>query len=156
MSLKTFVSFKTLRAVSRRWLAAFALAAAAVAVYAARPASTEPTATQATFMLERRVTSVEQRLTSIELNLNRLEQQTRLSTPTAPNSSAVRDAELQLLRSEVELLRRRLAEDECGLIKVDERTLTQQAREARRKGEAGREDPCRLDAAAPLRLSSRQ
>jgi len=76
---------------------------------------------------------------------------------SAPSSTAsARDTELELLRTEVELLQRRLAEDECGLVKVDERTLTQAEREARRKGAAGREDPCRLNADAPLRLSSRQ
>jgi hypothetical protein len=160
MSLKTLrVGSKTMQAVlRRRRFAAFALAAAALVVYAARPASTETAAvsTQATFMLERRITSVEQRLNTVELNLTRLEQQTRLSAPAAPTSNVARDAELQLLRSEVELLQRRVAEDECGLLKIDERTLTQQAREARRAAAAAREDPCRLNAAAPLRLSSRQ
>ena len=150
------MNLKTGRGASSCWLAAFALAAAA---YGAGPsarvagASPEP---QELFNLERRVSVVEQRLNSIELTVNRLEQQSRQPSSSAPSSTALRDTELELLRSEVELLQRRLAEDECGLVRIDERTLAPQARDARRKDAAGRDDPCRLNTDAPLRLSSRQ
>jgi len=151
------MNLKMWRVTSSGWFAAFALVAAAA--YGARPAARpvgSAAITQDTFNLERRISVVEQRLNSVELSVNRLEQQSRLSSPAPPSNAGVRDAELELLRTEVELLQRRLAEDECGLVKVDERTLTQAEREARRKGAAGREDPCRLNADAPLRLSSRQ
>ena len=154
------MNLKTRFGTSARWLAAFALAATAAA-YASRPAAraggAQPSsAAQDVIGLERRISVVEQRLNSVELSINRLEQQSRLATAAPPAATGLRDTELELLRSEVELLQRRLAEDECGLIRIDERTLTQSAREARRKGAEGREDPCRRNADAPLRLSSRQ
>src|ERR1700759_4912352 len=132
------MKFKTRRATTFRWLAAFALAATAAA-YAARPAAhaiaTEPAATAAQDVigLERRISLVEQRLNSIELKLNRLEPQTSSFSPGPPGSRNLRDTELELLRSQVELLQRRVAEDECGLLRVDERTLSPSARDARRK-----------------------
>lgn len=154
------MNLKTRRGASAGWLAAFALAAAA-AVYGARPAARAggtgaPPDAQELFSLERRVSVVEQRLNSVELSVNRLEQQSRLQSSAPQTTRGARDVEVELLRSEVELLRRRVAEDECGLLRIDERTLTQAAREARRKDAAGREDPCRLNADAPLRLSPRQ
>ena len=160
MNLKTRLILKMSCGTSARWLAAFALAATAAA-YASRPAAragaTQPaSAAQDVIGLERRISVVEQRLNSVELSVNRLEQQSRLSSSAPSATRSVRDAETELLRSEVELLQRRVAEDECGLVRVDERTLAQTARDERRKNAAGREDPCRLNANAPLRLSSRQ
>lgn len=143
----------------RRWLAVFALATTAgvcVTWQAARAGGTEPAGAQNTFNLERRISIVEQRLNTIELSINRLEQQSRLSTVAPSSTQATRDTEVELLRSQVELLQRRVAEDECGILRVDERTLAQAARERERKDEAGREDPCRLNPDAPLRLSARQ
>jgi hypothetical protein len=103
--------------------------------------------------IESRLNQLEQRIYSIESSIRGLEQQSRLSGVTAGRSA--RDPEIGLLRTEVEALRLRLAEVECGLAKVDERTLTAAAREARRKSVGGAGDPCRLDADAPLRLPSR-
>lgn len=154
------MNLKTGRGASSVWLAAFALAAAAA--YGARSAARVDGAeaspgAQDTFNLERRISVVEQRLNSVELGINRLEQQQARVQTTAPQPSAsLRDTQIELLRSEVELLQRRLAEDECGLVKVDERTLAPQAREARRKDAADKDDPCRLNPDAPLRLSSRR
>ena len=149
---------KTRRVTSMGRLAAFALAAAAFA-YVARPAGSEPAAAataQDTFGLERRINSVEQRLFSIDSRLGRLEQLSALPARTQPDASRAGETELELLRTELELLRRRVAEDECGLLRLDERTLAQPAREARRRGAGGAEEPCRSNAGAPLRLSSRQ
>ena len=153
------MDLKTRRGTSAGWLAAFALAAAA-APYGARPAAraggTEtPPGAQQLFSLERRISVVEQRLNAVEVSVNRLEQQSRLQSAAPQTTRGARDIEVELLRSEVELLRRRVAEDECGLVRVDERTLTPAAREARRKDAAGREDPCRLNPDAPLRLPPR-
>jgi hypothetical protein len=159
------MNLKTRRAASLRWLAAFLLVATA-AVYWARQtaravsadsgASAPAPAAQELFSLERRISTVEQRLNSIELTVNRIEQQTRYSSSVPPASQNMRDTELELLRSQVELLQRRVAEDECGLVKLDERTLTQTARDARRKAAAAGDDPCRMNFDAPLRLSARQ
>ena len=152
------MNLKTRRGAWSACLAALVLASAAA--YAARPsargaeASTEP---QELFNLERRVSVVEQRLNTIELSVNRLEQQSRVQSAAPQPSATLRDTELELLRSEVELLQRRLAEDECGLVRIDERTLTPSAREARRSSATtDKDDPCRLNADAPLRLSTRR
>ena len=153
------MNLKTRRVASSALLAAFALAAAAA--YGARSsargagAAASPEA-QDTFNLERRISVIEQRLNSVELTINRLEQQTRVQSAAPQSSATLRDTQIELLRSEVELLQRRLAEDECGLVRIDERTLAPQAREARRKDAANRDDPCRLNPDAPLRLSSRR
>ena len=152
------MNLKTRRGAWSACLAALVLASAAA--YAARPsargagASPEP---QELFNLERRVSVVEQRLNTIELSVNRLEQQSRVQSAAPQPSATLRDTEIELLRSEVELLQRRLAEDECGLVRLDERTLTPSAREARRSSATNdKDDPCRLNADMPLRLSSRR
>jgi hypothetical protein len=104
--------------------------------------------------VESRLTQLEQRLYSIETSLRGLEQQVRL--PAASPGAARRNAEVELLRTELDTLRLRLAEVECGLARVDERTLTPAARETRRKAEpANVADPCRLNPEVPLRLSAR-
>lgn len=103
--------------------------------------------------LERRISLIEQRFYSVETSINRLEQQSRFSQGAQSPSTTERSLEINLLRSEMAALQRRLAEIECGLIKLDERTLTPVAREAR--GRAGNTDPCRLNLDAPLRLSTR-
>ena len=159
------MNLKTRRVTSLRWLAAFLLVATAAAYCArqtARAVSADAVVTgpapaaQELFSLERRISVVEQRLNTIELTVNRIEQQTRYSSSVPPASQSVRDTELELLRSQVELLQRRVAEDECGLVRIDERTLSPSARDARRKSATGNEDPCRQNFDAPLRLSARQ
>lgn len=142
--------------ISRRPFILATLAAAA-AVYAAWPTGgagvAASPAPQDVIRLESRLGRLEQRLYTIELSIRGLEQQSRLST-AGPRAAGARDPEIGLLRSEVEGLRRRLAEVECGLTKMDERTLTPAARERRRKSAAGADDPCRLGADSPLRLTS--
>ena len=146
------------RAHSSTWPAVlvFVSALAAAVAYAGAPvAGTGEAAAppQNVTRIESRLNQLEQRIYSIESSIRGLEQQSRLSGVTAGRSA--RDPEIGLLRTEVEALRLRLAEVECGLAKVDERTLTAAAREARRKSVGGAGDPCRLDADAPLRLPSR-
>lgn len=103
--------------------------------------------------LDRRISSLELRLYSIETSINRLEQST--SAPRTPNSqSSARDQEINLLRAEIQTLQLRLNEIECGLVKLDERTMAPAARDARREA-AKIADPCRLNPATPLRLSTR-
>jgi hypothetical protein len=130
---------------------------ALVAAYAREPVVTKgeaaPMPPQELTRIESRLSQLEQRFYSVEVSIRGLEQQSRLSSVTP--GRAERDAEVSLLRAEVETLRRRLAEVECGLTRVDERTLSAAAREARRRTETGASDPCRLNSSAPLRLSAR-
>jgi len=95
--------------------------------------------------LDNRLTQLEHRLYSIENSIRTLEQQTRLST--LPSRSATPE-EVALIRSDIQLLQRRIIEDECGLAKLDERTLSPE----RRRRAAPSNDPCRLNFEAPLRL----
>ena len=103
--------------------------------------------------LDRRISSLEQRLYSIETSINRLEQSSiSQRTPALPSST--RDPEINVLRGEIQALQLHLNEVECGLVKLDERTLTPAAREARRSlGKTA--DPCRLNPATPVRFSDR-
>lgn len=120
----------------------------------ARTFETSSSAPQDVTYLERRISLLEQRFYSIESSINRLEQQATLGGRAAPQSS-MRDPEVGLLRGEVEALQRRLIEVECGLVRLDERTLAPAAREARKTTDTAATDPCRLNATAPLRLSTR-
>lgn len=100
--------------------------------------------------LENRLTQVEQRLYGLESSLRNLEQQSRSSMMGARGVSA---EELSSLTSQVQALQNRLAQHECGLIKLDERTLPPDVRNARRRAGATTGDPCRTNVDAPLRLS---
>jgi hypothetical protein len=129
-----------------------ALGVAAVCVRGPLAVTGEAAApTQDVTRIESRLSQLEQRFYSIEVSIRGLEQQFRLSGNITGRTE--RDPEIALLRAEVDALRQRLAEVECGLTRVDERTLSAAAREARQKSAAG--DPCRLNANAPLRLSAR-
>ncbi|HEV2800199.1 MAG TPA: hypothetical protein VGW12_06870 [Pyrinomonadaceae bacterium] len=146
------------RTASPAW--AVVLLLAATVAYAWKPElSTSEAAApppQDVTRIESRLSLMEQRFYSIEASIRSLEQQVRFSSNTS-GARAARDPELDLFRSELETLRRRLAEVECGLTRVDERTLTAAARQARRENANGAAatDPCRLNPAAPLRLTSR-
>ena len=101
--------------------------------------------------LDGRITQLEQRLYGIENNIRNLEQQVRV---TGVNSGAVGPEDVALLRSQVQLLQRRVAEDECALAKLDERTLSPAARASRRSSRAT--DECRINVDAPLTLPDRR
>ena len=104
--------------------------------------------------LDRRISSLEQRLYSIETSINRLEQ-SAISQRTPVSQPSARDQEINLLRGEIQTLQLRVNEIECGLVKLDERTTTSAVRETRRSDGAKTTDPCRLNPATPLRLSTR-
>lgn len=106
-------------------------------------------------MLERRINQLEQRFYSIETSITRLEQQVSLSSRPSITQPSLSSTDITLLRSEVEALQRRLSEIECGLAKLDERTLAPAARDARRKSGVTSTDPCRLSPETPLRFSTR-
>ncbi len=103
--------------------------------------------------LEFRVNSVEQRVYSIESTLRRLEQQI-ISLDRRPVVQPGSDQGIDLLRSELETVKTRLREIECGVAHIDERTLSASAKQARRQTEPS--DPCRLNPETPVRLSIRQ
>jgi len=102
---------------------------------------------QEAFRLETRINQLEQRLIQIDTSLRNLEQQSRLG---ATSSRGVSLQDVELLRSNIQALQVRLAEDECALAKLDERTLSPAMRNSRRQ--SGRTDPCRVNVDAPLRL----
>jgi len=59
--------------------------------------------------------------------------------------------DITFLRGQLQALQLRLADDECALAKVDERTLSPAMRDARRKT-AVRTDPCRANPDAPIHV----
>lgn len=134
----------------------FILVAAAAAAHTAKPAGRIGEAAampQDVTRIESRLSQLEQRFYSIEASLRGIEQQSRLSGITTER--ATRDPEINLLRAEVEALRQRLAEAECGLARVDERTLSPAAKEARRKSAGAFANPCRFSPDSPLKFSAR-
>lgn len=148
---------RTRRAGPSSWPATLLLSSAlAAAAYAGRATAATGGAAappQDITRVESRLSQLEQRLFSIEASIRTLEQQSSLGSARATRPAS--DPEEALLRAEVGVLQRRLTEVECGLAKLDERTLTTAAREARHKSAVGAGDPCRLNADVPLRLSDR-
>ena len=108
-------------------------------------------APQDVIRLETRINQLEQRLYSIDNNVRNLEQQFRLagSTTRGPGQE-----DITRLRLEVQALQDRLAQHECALAKLDERTLSPAARATRRQSGPGSNDPCRLNFDTPVRLST--
>lgn len=136
---------------NRWWLLTFVVlgcvAAMGVASLVGTRAESIPLSQQDVLRLETRLNQMEQRFYTLESNVRNLEQQARISSGGLRSGS---DNEVRLLRSEIDLLQRRLTDVECGLAKVDERTLTPAMRATRRR--AAGDDPCRLNFDAPLRL----
>ena len=131
-------------------------AAVTIGARAYRGNTSEPSAavTQDAIYLDRRLTTLEQRIYTIESRLGQIEQQIRISRQPSSTLSTP-DPEINLLRTEIEMLKIRTRELECGLLRVDERTLPATVREARKR--AGTlKDPCRSSGTdAPVQLSSR-
>ncbi len=100
--------------------------------------------------LDRRISLMEQRFYGMESRLNRLEQQVVSQRPPSP-TTAGRDGEANLLMNEIEQLRRRLVEVECGVVRLDQRTLANREK----ANEARSNDPCRIRADEPIKLSMR-
>jgi hypothetical protein len=122
---------------------------------------TTPVSAQTDAMLDRRISQVEQRFYYIESRLNNLESQSRYpgivpgSTSANQNQISQLRTEVDTLRTQIDSLRSRVGEVECGLLKVDERTLTLAARQSRRQSAAGSSEPCRADTSTPIKLSAR-
>ena len=101
--------------------------------------------------LSRRVDMLEQRLYSIESRLNQVSTMPHPSiVPSLPSTT---QNDIDVLRTSVDGLRIRLGEVECGVLKLDERTLTAAQRRTHRVGSTS--DRCRADYGVPVMLSSR-
>jgi uncharacterized coiled-coil protein SlyX len=100
--------------------------------------------------LDRRISTLEQRLYIMESHINQLQQQVQYAQ-RQPATSGARDPEVDRLRLELNLLQSRLGELECGVLKLDERTLPAAARATQSKTI----NPCRLQPNTPVQLSSR-
>jgi len=101
--------------------------------------------------LNNRINQIERQFNSIETRISRLEQQSRFPN-VAPQPLLNRDAEINRMRSQIDSLQLRIDALECGLVKLDERTLTITARQARRKANSNETDRCRLDSNVPLQF----
>ena len=99
--------------------------------------------------LDRRLSLLEQRFYSLESSISRLQQYVATQRPSVSQPSTS-DRELSLMREELQRLTLRMAEIDCGLIKLDERTTPA----ARRNPTAKSNDPCRLNPDTPVRLST--
>jgi len=106
---------------------------------------------QDTIGLDRRVNYLEQRLTTIEFTIYRLQQQ--ITAPRSVPSTDNSELERRLLMQQVETLRSHIREIECGLAKLDERTLPSNSKTTQ-KEEIRNTDPCRLRPNTPLQLQS--
>ena len=115
-------------------------------------ANANDSSAQDSVYLDRRISTLEMRLSTIESSLRTLEQQA-MSSQRMTQGQPNRDPEVSLLRSEVELLKGRMRELECGLVHLDERTLSVAAKEARKRTSGQSTDPCRLNPEAPVQLS---
>jgi len=73
--------------------------------------------------LNNRINQIERQFNSIETRISRLEQQSRFPN-VAPQPLLNRDAEINRMRSQIDSLQLRIDALECGLVKLDERTLT--------------------------------
>jgi hypothetical protein len=96
--------------------------------------------------LDRRISLLEQRFFRLESSMTRLEQVV-VSLRSTPAPSG-RDQDVLLMRQELEGLKLRLNEIECGLVKLDERTTPANARK-------DGDDQCRLNSNSRVRLSTR-
>jgi hypothetical protein len=101
--------------------------------------------------LSRRVDMIEQRLYTLESRLNSVSTQVQPSIVSSIPSTTQND--LNFLRTEVDGMRIRLGEVECGVLKLDERTLPAAQRRANRTGSTS--DRCRDNFATPVMLSAR-
>lgn len=104
---------------------------------------------QSDIYLSRRIDLVEQRFYTLESRMNRIEMESRQPSLAAPRPTSS-EIELQTLRSQIDSLRTRLGEAECGLLKLDERTLT--AAQRRTTSDA---EPCRRNWGERILLSVR-
>jgi hypothetical protein len=125
-----------------------AVIASAMSSHRADTAAAPANPTQDTMYLDRRISALEQRFNLLESSVRNMEQQALLSRRSS--AQAQRDQEVGLIRSELEVLKGRMRIVECGLIHLDERTLSPSARAGLSPQQS--KDPCRLRPETPLQL----
>lgn len=101
--------------------------------------------------LSRRVDMIEQRLYSLESRISSMPSQ--VQPPIISTIPSTTQNDVNFLRTEVDGMRLRLGEVECGLLKLDERTLTAAQRRTNRSGSSS--DRCRENFGTPIMLSAR-
>lgn len=123
-----------------------------ITVFRITSARTEggPAPQQDVIRLEQRINQLEQRLFSIDNSLRNVEQQSRMGSATL---RTLNPEDFARLRLELNALQQRLAEHECALAKLDERTLSTTMRTARRRSGPGANDPCRQNFDTPVQFS---
>lgn len=104
--------------------------------------------------LDRRVSFLEQRLVTVETSLRNVEQQVAFAQRAAP-STAERTMDARLLQQEIDALQIRVRELQCGLGKLDERTLPANLKQSQTRAPARPLDPCRANPDAPLSVQPR-
>ena len=129
----------------------FLVAVLAFGLVLAARTNAGPSPQQDVIRLDARISQLEQRFYTMETSLRTLEQQSRLAGMNRGGS--VSPDEILVLRSEIQRLQARIMEDECALAKLDERTLSATARDARRRAVGN--DPCRANFELPLRPPTR-
>jgi hypothetical protein len=117
-----------------------------VTISSAARNNTGPTPQQDIIRLEQRMNQLEQRLFSMDTTLRNIEQQSRLA---GAGRRGVAEEDVVQLRSELLALQQRVADHECALAKLDERTLAPAMRTGRRKSGNG---PCRANSETPIQL----
>lgn len=115
--------------------------------------SITPAGAQNDAFLSRRIDQVEQRFYMLESRLNRVESQENRSSILSPTTPNTNDIDQQFLRTSVDGLRTRVGELECGVLRLDERTLSPGVKAAHKT--STKLDPCRLDPTLQVQLSSR-
>jgi hypothetical protein len=106
-------------------------------------AQTDPFLSRRVDMLEQRLYSLESRITSMP---------TQVQPPLVSTIPSTTQNDVNFLRTQMDSMRIRLGEVECGLLKLDERTLPA----AQRRNRTGSpSDRCRENFGTPITLSSR-
>jgi hypothetical protein len=138
----------------------FALAIGVVILFAGYLPWINTAEAQNDILLERRLSQIEQRFYMLESRLSRIEQAPSV-LPQSPSLTR-NDVEVGNLRAlldaqrlQMEAVRMRVDDLECGLARVDERTLTPAAREARRRTSPDGTEQCRANTNTPVKLMAR-
>lgn len=159
-SLQLAASFSRVGSVGRKLLIVFAIAFSSIGVYSVITGGSTAVVpvvnAQTDMYLSRRIDQLEQRMIYIESRISQVESQSRTS-PIMPRPlpSSSSEQEVPFLRTQIDGLRTRLGELECGLLHVDERTLTAAQRAARRRSAQGSSEKYRENSGSPIELSSR-
>jgi hypothetical protein len=119
------------------------------------PDGSSPAAAQDINYLNQRLSTLEQRLFTIESTVNQLRSQAMIAQAPSPSTGglSISREEAALLRTEIGLLQRQVVEVQCGLLKLDQRTLPAASRAQLTPAEAA--EPCRRLANSPVRITGK-